>query len=185
MRQAARLARLSEGKIKTVALTVDPSDNAIEAIMSEMRPEFIQLHGHESPGRTAAIRFLSGASIIKAIRVGTLKDIEAARLYESCADLILFDAHAAPSSGALPGGTGRAFNWAWLPLAAPGVNFMLSGGLNSDNVRDALAASGATAVDVSSGVESTPGVKTAARIRKFIKTAKSYRPAVAVLTAAQ
>ncbi len=185
MRQAAKLARLSEGKIKTVALTVDPSDSAIKAIMSEMRPDFIQLHGHESPARIAAIRALSGASIIKAISVRTIKDIEAARLYESCADLILFDAHAAPSSGALPGGNGRAFNWAWLPLAAPRTNFMLSGGLNSDNVRDALAASGATAVDVSSGVETSPGVKTAARIRKFIKAAKSYRPAPAVLTAAQ
>jgi phosphoribosylanthranilate isomerase len=184
LRQAARLARLAEGRIKTVALTVNASDVVIGAIMSEVNPDFLQLHGDESLQRIAAIRSLAKASIIKAIKVGALKDVKAARLYETAADIVLFDAQAARSSP-LPGGNGRAFNWAWLPKASPRPNFMLSGGLNSDNLLEALAASGALAVDVSSGVETAPGVKSAARIRKFIKTAKSFSGAGAVLIAAE
>src|SRR6516162_3196086 len=156
LRQAVRLARLAQGHIKTVALTVNAADAAINAIMSEVNPDFLQLHGDESPERIAAIRSLTKASIIKAIKVGALKDVKAARRYEAAADILLFDAQAARSSP-LPGGNGRAFNWAWLPKASPRPNFMLSGGLNSDNLLDALAASGALAVDVSSGVETAPG----------------------------
>jgi phosphoribosylanthranilate isomerase len=184
LRQAARLARLAQGHIKTVALTVNATDAAIDAIMSEVCPDFLQLHGDESPERIAAIRSLTKASIIKAIKVGALKDVKAAHRYEAAADIVLFDAQAAPSSP-LPGGNGRAFNWAWLPKASPRPNFMLSGGLNSDNLHEALTASGALAVDVSSGVETTPGVKTPFRIRKFIETAKSFRPAKPVPIAAE
>jgi phosphoribosylanthranilate isomerase len=184
LRQAARLARLAQGYIKTVALTVNATDTAIGSIMSEVSPDFLQLHGDESPERVAAIRSLTKASIIKAIKAGSLKDVKAARRYEAAADIVLFDAQAARSA-LLPGGNGRTFNWAWLPKASPRPNFMLSGGLNSDNLLEALAASGALAVDVSSGVETAPGVKTPARIRKFIKTAKSFRPAGPVLIAAE
>jgi phosphoribosylanthranilate isomerase len=179
-----RLARLAEGHIKTVALTVNATDAAISAIMSEVNPDFLQLHGNESLERVAAIRSLTKASIIKAVKAGSLKDVKAARRYEAAADIVLFDAPAARSSS-LPGGNGRAFNWAWLPKASPRPNFMLSGGLNSDNLLGALAASGALAVDVSSGVETAPGVKTPFRIRKFIKTAKSFLPARPVPIAAE
>jgi phosphoribosylanthranilate isomerase len=184
LRQAARLARIAQGHIATVALTVNPTDAAIGAIMSEVNPDFLQLHGDESPERVAAIRALTKASIIKAVKARSLKDVKAARRYEAAADIVLFDAPAARSSP-LPGGNGRAFNWAWLPKASPRSNFMLSGGLNSDNLLEALAASGALAVDVSSGVETAPGVKTPFRIRKFIETAKSFRPATLVSVAAQ
>ncbi|MGO8951890.1 MAG: phosphoribosylanthranilate isomerase [Rhodomicrobium sp.] len=185
LKQAARLARLAEGRIKTVALTVNATDAAIEAIMAEVHPGFLQLHGDESLQRIADTRSLSQASIIKAIKVGGPKDISAARRFESAADILLFDAKAIGICGALPGGNGLAFDWTWLPRASPRPDFMLSGGLNAENVLEALSASGALAVDVSSGVETSPGVKTPARIRKFVKIAKSFAPAMPASTAAQ
>jgi phosphoribosylanthranilate isomerase len=175
LRQAARLAKLAEGHIKTVALTVNASDAMIATILSEVNPSFLQLHGDESLERIAAIRALSRKPVIKAIKVGSVKDIKAAGVFEREASILLFDAKASPSART-PGGNGRAFNWAWLSKAAARPNFMLSGGLNRDNVLGALAASRASIVDVSSGVETAPGRKTPAKIRKFVETAKSYRP---------
>jgi phosphoribosylanthranilate isomerase len=180
LRQAARLAKIAAGRIKTVALTVNASDEAIKKIEEGVHPDFLQLHGDESPERIAAIRAISRAAIIKAIKVGSPKDLTAARAFEHAADIILFDAKPL-APGALPGGNGLAFDWAWLPKAKLRQNFMLSGGLNSDNLLEALSASGALAVDVSSGVETSPGVKTPARIRKFIRIAKSYKPAAVPL----
>jgi phosphoribosylanthranilate isomerase len=183
LKQAARLARLAEGRIKTVALTVNASDEAIEEIEARVRPDFLQLHGDETPERIDAIRKLSRAAIIKAIKVGSPADVKAASRFERTADILLLDAKAA-TPGALPGGNGLAFDWAWLPKAKLKKNFMLSGGLNSDNLLEALQVSGASAVDVSSGVETSPGVKTPARIRKFIGIAKSFKPAAPVSGAA-
>ncbi|MGO9806698.1 MAG: phosphoribosylanthranilate isomerase, partial [Rhodomicrobium sp.] len=180
LKQAARLAKFAEGRIKTVALTVNATDEAIEAIEAKVRPDFLQLHGDESPERIAAIRSLSRASIIKAIKVGSPKDIGDSRRYEPAADILLFDARPFCVPGALPGGNGLAFDWTWLPKASLRPNFMLSGGLNSANLLEALSASGAFAVDVSSGVETTPGVKTPARIKKFVRIAKSFKPAAVV-----
>ncbi|MGP0041935.1 MAG: phosphoribosylanthranilate isomerase, partial [Rhodomicrobium sp.] len=173
LKQAARLAKFAEGRIKTVALTVNATDEAIEAIEAKVRPDFLQLHGDESPERIAAIRSLSRAAIIKAIKVGSPMDVADARRYERAADILLFDARPSCVPGALPGGNGLAFDWTWLPKASQRRNFMLSGGLNSGNLLQALSASGALAVDVSSGVETTPGVKTPARIKKFVRIAKS------------
>ena len=184
LKQAARLAKFAEGRIKTVALTVNATDEAIEAIEAKVRPDFLQLHGDESPERVAAIRSLSRAAIIKAIKVGSPKDVADARRYERAADILLFDARPSCVPGALPGGNGLAFDWTWLPKASLRRNFMLSGGLNSGNLLQALSASGALAVDVSSGVETTPGVKTPARIKKFVRIAKSFKPAAVVSTAA-
>ncbi len=183
LKQAAELAKLAEGRIKTVALAVNPADEAIREIEAGVHPDFFQLHGDESPERIAAIRSLSRASIIKAIKVGGMEDIAAGRRFERFADILLFDAKPSALPGALPGGNGIAFDWTWLPKAALRPNFMLSGGLNSDNVLAALSASGALAVDVSSGVETAPGVKTPARIKEFISIAKSFEPAASVLAA--
>ncbi len=179
---AAALARRAEGRIATVALTVNAGDDAIKAISAEVRPDFFQLHGEENVGRVAAIRSLTGARVMKAIKVGTPCDIQGARIYEDEADILLFDAQAAAVPGALPGGNGLSFDWRWLPNAGLRPDFMLSGGLRPDNVLRALEESGASAVDVSSGVEVSPGVKDPALIRQFIKTAKSYAP---VSTAAE
>jgi phosphoribosylanthranilate isomerase len=183
LRQAARLAKRADGRIKTVALTVNATDEAIRDIETKVRPDFIQLHGSETPERIAGIRALSRACIIKAVKIGSRKDVLDARRFEACADILLFDAKPT-APGALPGGNGIAFDWTWLPKASLRPNFMLSGGLNSDNVLKALSASGALAADVSSGVETAPGVKTPTRIKKFIRIAKSFEPAAPVSTAA-
>jgi len=175
---AAALSRRAEGRIKTVALTVNAGTDAIKEIAGEVRPDFFQLHGDENLERIAAIRSLTSAKIIKAIKVGTPCDIQGARLYEDEADLLLFDAQAsAASPGSLPGGNGLSFNWRWLSGAALRRGFMLSGGLRAENVLTALGESGASAVDVSSGVECSPGVKDPALIRQFVKNAKTFERA--------
>ncbi|HXW22258.1 MAG TPA: phosphoribosylanthranilate isomerase [Rhodomicrobium sp.] len=181
--RAAALARRAEGRIKTVALTVNAGADAIEEIAGEVHPDFFQLHGSENVERIAAVRKLTSARIIKAIKVGTPCDIQGARLYEDESDLLLFDAQAVSLPNALPGGNGLSFNWCWLSGAALRPDFMLSGGLRAENVITALRESGAAAVDVSSGVETSPGVKDPALIRAFIKTAKSFERAASPVSA--
>ena len=183
--RAVALARRAADRIETVALTVNAGDDAIKAIAGEVRPDFFQLHGNENVERIAAIRKLTSRKIIKAIKVGSLCDIQGARVYEDEADLLLFDAQAAAIPGALPGGNGLSFDWRWLQGAMLRRGFMLAGGLRIDNVLTALGESGASAVDVSSGVESSPGVKDSALIRQFIKTAKSFEAAGRISTVAQ
>ena len=184
--RAAALARRAEGRLKTVALTVNARAEAIKEIADVVRPDFFQLHGDENVERIATIRKLTSANIIKAIKVGSPCDIQGARVYEGEADLLLFDAQAAQHPDVLPGGNGLSFNWHWLEGCALRRDFMLAGGLRVDNVLKALGESGASAVDVSSGVKSAPGVKDLALIREFIETAKSFeRAAGSVSTAAE
>ena len=175
--RAAALARRAEGRIKTVALTVNAGADAIKAIAGEVRPDFFQLHGDENIECIGSIRSLTSKKIIKAIKVGTPCDIQGSRVYEDVADLLLFDAQAVSLPDVLPGGNGLSFNWHWLQGAALRRNFMLAGGLRVDNVLTALGESGASAVDVSSGVETSPGVKDPSLIRQFIETAKSFERA--------
>lgn len=182
--RAALLARRAQGHIKTVALTVNAPDDAIAAIAGEVCPDFVQLHGSETVERIAAIRALTSAKIIKAIKVGSPCDITGARFYEGEAELLLFDTQATSLPDALPGGNGLSFNWRWLAGAGLRPDFMLSGGLRPENVETALRESGASAVDVSSGVESSPGVKDPALIRQFIRTAKSFERATGTVSTA-
>ncbi len=182
--QAAALAKAAKGRIKTVVLTVDAPDELILEIEAKVHPDFLQLHGGETPGRIAEIRALSRARIIKAVKIGCEEDVAEARRFEACVDILLFDAKPGAAPHALPGGNGIAFDWTWLPKASLRPNFMLSGGLNSDNVLNALSVSGAMSADVSSGVESAPGVKAPARIEEFIRIAKSFEPARPVSTKA-
>jgi phosphoribosylanthranilate isomerase len=175
---AVALAGRAGGRIKTVALTVNAGSDAIKVIAGEVRPDFFQFHGDENVERIGSIRKLTSTKIIKAIKVGTPCDIQGSRIYEDAADLLLFDAQASTAlPGALPGGNGLSFDWRWLQGAALRRDFMLSGGLCAENVLMALAESGASAVDVSSGVESSPGVKDLSLIRQFVKTAKSLERA--------
>ncbi len=175
--RAAALVRRAEGRIKTVALTVNAGADAIKAIAGDVCPDFFQLHGNENVERIAAIRTLTSTKIIKAIKVGSPCDIEGARFYEDAADLLLFDAQAVSAPDALPGGNGLSFNWRWLSGARRLRDYLLAGGLDAKNVLAALQESGAPAVDVSSGVETSPGVKDPALIRQFIRTAKSFERA--------
>ncbi len=182
--KAAKLARLAEGRIKTVALIVNKRDPGIDAIMSEIRPAFLQLHGKEGVRRIEAVRRRTQARVMKAIKVATSDDIKDAIRFEDVADCLVFDARATGLPNALPGGNGVPFDWHLLPKFRLRPNFMLSGGLNSDTVLAALEASAAAAVDVSSGVETSPGIKSPSLIRQFVRIAKSFtRPKPVSLSA--
>jgi phosphoribosylanthranilate isomerase len=176
--EAARLARAAAGRVKIVALLVDPDDETLEAIIGEISPDFIQLHGGESPERVLAIRNRFGAPVIKAVKVGSLEDAASANLYKNAANFILFDAKPGPARApsALPGGNGAAFDWPLIADWRGRSDFVLSGGLNPDNVQAAIEATGATAVDVSSGVETAPGRKSPELIRRFIAAARAVSP---------
>jgi phosphoribosylanthranilate isomerase len=170
--KAKELARQARGRVKIVALTVDANDEALQEIIDEVAPDILQLHGREEPARVAAIKRRFGRDVIKAIPVATADDADKARDYAGAADLILFDAKA-PAGATLPGGNGRAFDWNVLDGVSEGLPFMLSGGLQPDNVTEAIALTHPVAVDVSSGVESAPGVKDAEKIRRFLRAVKT------------
>jgi phosphoribosylanthranilate isomerase len=174
--EAARpLAELAFGRIDTVAVLVDPDDALVDEILATVRPSMLQLHGGETPDRVAAIKSRSGLRVIKAIGVASADDVGKASAYRGIADMILFDAKA-PAGSELPGGHGLAFDWN--ALGGPSVErpFALSGGLDPDNVWEASVTTGASLVDVSSGVERDPGVKDPDLVRRFIQAAKALRP---------
>jgi phosphoribosylanthranilate isomerase len=172
---AATLADQARGRAKIVVLTVDADDALLTAITDGVRPDFIQAHGAETPDRVAQITALTGRPVIKAIRVRDASDIASAAAFSGSASLILYDAKAPETLGnALPGGNGHAFDWGLLE-GANRPAFMLAGGLTPQNVAEAIRVTSAPVVDVSSGVESAPGIKDAGLIRKFIEAAKSAR----------
>jgi phosphoribosylanthranilate isomerase len=177
LEDAARLAERARGRIKSVALVVNADDAAIKAIAETVAPDMFQLHGRETPERTAAIRELVERPVIKAVSVAATGDATHADAYKDAADLILFDAKPpADEAHALPGGNGLNFDWRLLDGLKDRMRFMLAGGLTPENVAEAIALTGAAIVDVSSGVESTPGEKQAELIRRFIAAAKAARP---------
>ena len=172
--EATGLSRAGRGRITSVALTVDPADAEIDAIIAAANPDMIQLHGGETPLRTAEIRQRTGRPVIKAISVEREGDTDRAFAYDGAADLILFDAKPPRGmAGALPGGNGLAFDWRLLSPLRGKMRFMLSGGLNAGNVAEAIALSGAAIVDVSSGVETAPGEKNAALILQFVEASRA------------
>ena len=173
---ARHLAELASGRIETVAVLVDPDDALVDEIVATARPSLLQLHGSESPDRVAAVKARSGLRVIKAVGVATADDVGKAAAYRGIADMILFDAKA-PAGSNLPGGHGLAFDWR--ALGGPSVErpFALSGGLDPDNVWEALTVTGASMVDVSSGVERAPGEKDPDLVRRFIQAAKARKPA--------
>lgn len=176
---AARLAAPARGRAGIVALTVDADDALLDAIVSGLAPDLIQLHGGETPERAAAIRARTGLPVMKAIRVAEAADLDPVAAFRPYVDRFLFDAKPPPGlAGALPGGNGLAFDWRLVAGLDPGRPFMLSGGLDPDNVARAVAATGVAAVDVSSGVESAPGVKDSDLIRAFVAAARRPAPAV-------
>jgi len=168
---AAALAAKARGRARIVALTVDPDDALLDAIVAAAAPDLIQLHGDETPERVAEIRARWGRRIIKAVPVETAGDVQEARRYQAVADLVLFDARA-PAASTRPGGNGAPFDWRSLLGLEDGLPFVLSGGLTPDNVADAIRLTGAAVVDVSSGVESRPGEKDPDLIRRFLRAAK-------------
>jgi len=169
---AARLAQHIRGRARIVALTVNAENKLIEQITNEVGPDIFQLHGGESIERVTAIAQLTKRETMKVIKVETAADAETAFTYSSIADHILFDAKA-PKDSPIPGGNGLSFDWRALDGIGARMTYMLSGGLNPDNVAAAIRLTGAAAVDVSSGVEAKPGKKDPARIRAFLHAVKS------------
>jgi len=168
---AHALGERVRGRAKKVALTVDADDELLTAIVRALSPDFLQLHGKESPERVSNIKARFGLPIIKALAIEAKSDFAQVKNYASAGDWILFDAKA-PADATRPGGLGKPFDWALLSGAIPGVPVILSGGLNADNVEEALKVTRVAAVDVSSGVESSPGRKDSKKIREFIHAAR-------------
>ncbi|MGE0239353.1 MAG: phosphoribosylanthranilate isomerase [Parvibaculaceae bacterium] len=174
--KAGELARLARGRARIVALVVDAEDSLIDEITRAVDPDFFQVQGSESPERTAEIRERSGKPVIKVIKVRTQDDVAQTRAYDGIAALILYDAKAPETlKDALPGGNGIAFDWKLLRQGNAAAGFLLAGGLNPGNVVEAIRVTGAPIVDVSSGVEKSPGIKDITLIREFIAAAKGPR----------
>ena len=170
--EAARvLSRQAKGRAGRVVLLVDPDDAALAAAIEAIAPDLIQLHGRESPERVAEIRAATGLPVMKALGIAGAADLAAIPAYAAVADRLLLDAKAPPGA-ALPGGNGVSFDWSLLAGADLPAGLMLSGGLGPENVAEALARTGLRAVDVSSGVESAPGIKDPARIAAFVTAAR-------------
>ncbi|HWA20864.1 MAG TPA: phosphoribosylanthranilate isomerase [Caulobacterales bacterium] len=170
--EAARpLAALARGKADIVAVTVDAGDALLAMIAERVAPDWIQLHGNETPARAAEVRRFAKKGVIKALPIARSEDFAAAAPFEPVADWLMFDAKAPPEADR-PGGHGASFDWAMLAGRRFGRPWLLSGGLTPENVPAAVAASGAGALDVSSGVESAPGIKDPARIAAFLAAAK-------------
>jgi phosphoribosylanthranilate isomerase len=168
---ARALGRQARGRAKIVALTVDADDDALARIVEWLSPDILQLHGREAPSRVTEIRQRFGRPTMKAIGVAAPADFAAAAPHDGVADFLLIDAKPAKNA-LLPGGNGRAFDWALARDFRPRTPWLLSGGLDPDNVAEAITLTGARGVDVSSGVESAPGVKDESKIRAFIAAAR-------------
>ena len=170
--KAASLAGAARGRADIVAVTVDADDDLFARIASALSPDWVQLHGSETPARVASARRFASKGVIRAVGIARAGDLAAVDGYAEAADAFLFDAKA-PADAALPGGNGAAFDWRILAGRQFARPWFLSGGLDAGNVAEAVSVSGAPRVDVSSGVEEAPGVKDPCRIAAFLAAVKS------------
>lgn len=175
---AGALRRAAKGRAKAVAVTVDADDAFLDAIVAAMSPDMLQLHGRETPERVAEVRARYGLPAMKALAISEAADLDGIALYRGVADRFLFDARP-PAGSELPGGNGVSFDWRLLAALDRDVDYMLSGGLDAANVGDALRLANPPAIDVSSGVESAPGVKDTALIADFFHAVAAARKASA------
>ncbi|MCP4382664.1 MAG: phosphoribosylanthranilate isomerase [Hyphomicrobiales bacterium] len=176
---AAELVRHLAGRAESVAVMVNMDDDGIRTIVDRVKPDWLQLHGAETPERVSAIRKLVPQKVIKVVGVSVRADLAAADVYAPVADRFLLDAKP-PRDADRPGGLGVAFDWTLLENFDPGLPWMLSGGLDPDNVGTALRLTNAPGVDVSSGVETEPGRKDAELIRAFVAAARKADSAIGV-----
>ncbi|MDV6331394.1 phosphoribosylanthranilate isomerase [Asticcacaulis sp. 201] len=167
-----KVIRETGAQLPLVAVVVDPDDTLLDALRDTVRPDFIQLHGKETPARVAEIAALTGLPLIKVLSVGEAADLYAAEAYEPHVTYLMFDAKP-PKDAALPGGLGLRFDWTLMQGYRGTTPWFLAGGLDAANAREAVELSGATLLDVSSGVESAPGQKDAGLISGFLRTAKA------------
>lgn len=167
---AAELTEYLPDDVIKVGLFVDPDDDTLSRVLSHVRLDMLQLHGKETPERVDAVRLEYGLPVMKAVGIATPADLIAAESYYAAADWLLFDAKAPPGA-ARPGGNAQAFDWSLLKDHKWPLPWMLAGGLTADNLAEAVRATKARAVDISSSVESAPGVKDPLKIRAFLEAA--------------
>jgi len=168
-RAAAVLASAPTGPVR-VGLFVDADDALLADVLASVNLDMVQLHGAEPPARVAEVKARFGLPVIKAVPIAAADDLVPAREYEDAADMLLFDAR--PPEGAnRPGGNARTFDWSLVRGREWRLPWLLAGGIDAENVAEAVHASGAPAVDVSSGVEDRPGVKNPTKIRAFLRIA--------------
>jgi phosphoribosylanthranilate isomerase len=172
LESARELGRQAKGRATKVALTVDADDATLANIVEALQPDILQLHGRETVARLRDIKQAFGLPVMKAIAVESAVDLAPLPGYAAVADRILFDARA-PKDATRPGGLGAVFDWHLLEHLELKLPFMVSGGLNAGNVAQAIRVTRAGGVDVSSGVERTPGVKDPEMIRNFIRAARA------------
>jgi phosphoribosylanthranilate isomerase len=172
---ARDLGRQAKGRASKAALTVDADDATLANIVEALEPDILQLHGRETVARLRDIKQKFGLPVMKAIAVETPADLAPLPGYAAVADRILFDARA-PREATRPGGLGAAFDWHLLENLDLKLPFLVSGGLNAENVAQAIRVTRAGGVDVSSGVERAPGVKDPEMIRAFIRAARATDP---------
>ncbi|RWM36209.1 phosphoribosylanthranilate isomerase [Mesorhizobium sp.] len=172
--EAGRLRQAANGRAKAVAVTVDADDAFLDEIVAELRPDMLQLHGAETPARVVELKGRYGLPVMKALPLSEASDLERIKPYIGIADRFLFDAKP-PKGSQLPGGNGIAFDWHILAGLDAGLDYMLSGGLNAANIGDALRLANPPGIDISSGVESAPGVKDPALIEQFFRAVRAAR----------
>lgn len=172
--QAAQLSPLVSPATSKVALFVDPKDSELEDTFSLFNPDFIQLHGMESPSRVAEIKRIYARPIIKALAISHIDDLEETVAYENIVNWFLFDA-SPPKDSDLPGGNATSFDWNIMKEYASPLPWMLAGGINASNLKQAVEQSSAVAVDVASGVESSRGVKDVGLIAELLEIASKLK----------
>ena len=167
---AGRLAERARGRAKIVAVTVNADSDTLDEIVDQLSPDMLQLHGSESPERVLTVKAVYGLPVMKAFSVREADDLKRIDPYIGIADRFLFDAKP-PAGSELPGGNGVSFDWKLMHLLDGSVDYMLSGGLNKDNLAEAIQLTGAPGIDASSGVESAPGVKDLGLMEAFFEAA--------------
>ena len=172
---AAQLStRAQAAGLKSVAVTVNADDSYLDEIVSVMKPDILQLHGAEAPARVAEVKTKYGLPVMKAFAVSSATDLDKINAYKDIADSFLFDAKP-PKGSELPGGNGVSYDWSLLNGLDPSIQYMLSGGLDHSNVGAAIKIANPPGLDVSSGVESAPGIKDLDMIAEFFEAIKTAR----------
>lgn len=172
LESAAALRQKMTGGAKSVALTVDADDATLDRIVAKLAPDILQLHGTETPDRVAFVKARYGLPVLKAVGLDAREDVDVLSHFAGVSDGLVLDAK--PAKGTrLPGGNGQVFDWSILAGIDRNIPFLLSGGLDVLNVAKAIEMTQPAGVDVSSGVETRPGVKDPERVRAFIKTARA------------
>lgn len=171
---AGRLADRVRGRAKIVSVSVDADNDDLDELVSMIRPDILQLHGRESPDRVLTVKAVTGLPAWKALSISEADDLDRIDDYDGIADRFLFDAKK-PKNSELPGGNGVSFDWTLLKGLSERVDYMLSGGLDKDNIGEALRIARPRGIDLSSGVESSPGVKSLDMMDEFFAAVRAAR----------